>query len=128
MLIRRLDLPEGSTNPPFPSLKKVNNKQMSITISNACAKWIVNTCTKLVSHVFALEYNPATGLLEGTESDLGDTIYDRLDHEDHELMYWADSLISFAKTMAGIVAHELAMNENIEEFPSLLDGQEEDEI
>lgn len=101
---------------------------MSIRISDACAKWILDTCKKLVSHAFALEYDPVTGTFEGDENAVGDTIYDRLDHEDHELMYWANTLIHFAKTMASIVLHEITMNENIELLPSLLDGEEENEI
>lgn len=94
----------------------------NIRISETLARWIMTTTRHLISHMYAQEYDPATGEFNpGTDYN---SIFRRLPQEDPELRYWINSVIQFCKTMAGIMNHEITLLEQVELLPFIGDDKE----
>ena len=103
-----------------------NNIKLSVTF----AKWVMTTARTLVSHMYSQEYDPATGSFIPNEGTQPPSMFERLPGDDVELRYWVNTIIQFAKTLAGVMKHELVMLENVEvlDFYSEIENLENDDL
>lgn len=81
-----------------------------IRISKTCARWMVSLGATLVNEAYGTNWDPMrspVSVINEDEVDFGMGFMDEMPQGNHPMIYWADALIRFVRTMAAIAAHEL---------------------
>lgn len=84
----------------------ITSSDQMIRISKTTARYILETATRLVSHLHGSNYDPSTGrlseLIEETPS-----LFERQEPRDIVFIHWLSSASAILRLIAGIVSYEL---------------------
>lgn len=83
----------------------------NIRLSLTFARWVLETSKQLIHHVYGQNYDPTLGEFDQLQHPANPTLYFRMTQNDHEAAYWLNTCIQFLKTISGIFAHEIGVNE-----------------
>jgi len=81
-----------------------------INVTSDVARWLMQTCLTLIKHYLGRDFEPHYGTMSDRVVDFP-TIEDKIGHGDPEVSYWANNLMTFLTTIAGILGNAIAVGD-----------------
>lgn len=81
----------------------------NIRISLTVARYLLDTCRSLVTHLYGTDYNPATGQLSTSRLAIP-SMYEQFDSTDLTFMHWVSTVSSILRLVAGILHYEIQLD------------------